>query len=298
MDRIKILLFGKNGQLGWEAQRELFCLGNVVAFDFPEVDFTNPTSLLSILNELKPDLIYNAVAYTAVDKAETESELAEKINATTPSYIAEWCKKHDKFLIHFSTDYVFDGITGKDYSERDDPNPLNIYGKTKLSGENAIKHSGCKSIIFRTSWVYSSRAGGFLRKFITWAQTNDILRIVDDQIGNPTWARTLAILSTHKLPTEKKALFKFFEEKQGLYHLAGGGSASRLEWSEAILENIPDNILIKTKTLLPAKTNDFPALAHRPLHSALNCDKFEKTFETKIPHWAATIPIVMQEFNG
>lgn len=298
MDRLKILLLGKNGQLGWEAQRELFCLGDVTAFDFPEVDFTEPNSLLQKLNDIKPDLIFNAVAYTAVDKAEGEPGLSEKINAATPALIAEWCKKYSKFLFHFSTDYVFDGNLGRDYTEDDRANPLNVYGATKLAGENAILQSGCKAMIFRTSWVYSSRAGGFLRKFIHWAEQNETLKIVDDQVGNPTWARTLAILSSKILPDNPKSLALFFEEKQGLYHLAGGGSASRLEWSQTILDNIPTTIKIKANKLHPAKTEEFPAPAFRPLHSALNCDKFETAFEIKIPHWIATIPLVVQELDG
>ncbi len=231
MNRLKILLFGRNGQLGWEAERQLFCFGDVFAYDFPEIDFTKPETVLSRIEEIKPDIIYNAVAYTNVDKAENESKIAGLINAETPGLIADKCKNLNIPLIHISTDYVFDGSKGQDYIEEDAPNPINVYGSTKFTGEKNIIGSGCDYLIFRTSWVYSMRTGGFLQKVIDWAQKNEELRIVDDQVGNPTWARSLAILSTSILPLISGDLKNFFQQNKGVYHLAGGGSASRLEWT-------------------------------------------------------------------
>jgi dTDP-4-dehydrorhamnose reductase len=286
---LKILLFGKKGQLGWEVQRELFCLGDVFAYDFPEIDFLKPETILEVIDNVQPDLIYNAVAYTAVDKAENELEIAQKINGSTPGVIAEVCKKHSIPLIHISTDYVFDGFLGRDYVEEDPPSPINVYGSSKLDGERNIIQSGCDFLIFRTSWVYSLREGGFLQKVIQWAKNYEVLRIVDDQIGNPTWARTLAILSTRPLPSSAKTLKDFFYQHAGLYHLAGKGSISRFEWTKHILEALPKDIAVKTKNVLPAKTADFPTPAKRPLHSALNCSKFEEEFSIKIPDWKQSL---------
>jgi dTDP-4-dehydrorhamnose reductase len=293
MNRLKILLLGKNGQLGWEAERQLFCLGRVFSYDYPDINFLKPNTILKLIDEIKPDLIYNAVAYTAVDKAEEETEIASIINAEMPGLIAEKCNKLDIPLVHFSTDYVFDGSKGSDYTEEDRPQPLNVYGKTKLDGENNIIDSGSAYLIFRTSWVYSNRAGGFLKKVMGWAQNNEELRIVDDQIGNPTWARTLAILSTKIIPSSIEEIKSFFEQHNGLYHLAGGGNASRLEWTRAIIENLADDFPCKVKRINSAKTSDFPALAIRPLYSALNCDFFQDHFKLRIPDWQETLPLAI-----
>ncbi len=170
MKRLRILLLGRNGQLGWEAERQLFCYGDVYAYDYPQIDFIKPETVLSRIDEIKPDIIYNAVASTNVDKAEQEPKITALINAETPGMIAEKCKKKNIPLIHISTDYVFDGSKGQDYLEEDAPNPINVYGITKYAGENNIIQSGCDYLIFRTSWVYSMRTGGFLQKVIEWAQ--------------------------------------------------------------------------------------------------------------------------------
>ena len=290
---MKILLLGKNGQLGYEAERTLFCLGDVIALDYPQIDFTKPAESLSLVREIKPDLIYNAVAYTNVDKAESEGEKAMLINGSTPGEIARYCQKNGIPLVHFSTDYVFDGRKNDLYVETDTPNPLNMYGSSKLAGEQAIIESGCVYFIFRTSWVYSLRDGGFVKKVLAWAKQNEELRIVDDQIGNPTWARMLAQLSVRVLPDKKKALRPLFEEKSGIYHLAGRGYASRLEWAKAILELWGKDEAIKTKRILPAKTCEFPSPAERPLFSALSCEKFEQEFGLLIPKWNNVLNLSM-----
>jgi len=286
---LKILLLGKKGQLGWEAQRELFCLGVVFAFDFPEIDFLQPTPIINLIHEIQPDLIFNAIAYTAVDKAESEPANATKINADTPGLIAQVCKQKNIPLIHISTDYVFNGLLGRDYLEEDLQSPINVYGNTKLLGEQYIQQSDCDYLIFRTSWVYSMREGGFLQKVIQWAKNYEVLRIVDDQIGNPTWARMLANLSTRILPSSRGSLNDFFQQHKGIYHLAGGGSVSRYEWTKFIIENLPKDIHIKTKNVIAAKTSDFPTPAARPLHSALDCSKFENEFQMKIPDWKLSL---------
>ncbi|HZK62072.1 MAG TPA: dTDP-4-dehydrorhamnose reductase [Anaerovoracaceae bacterium] len=293
MKRLRILLLGKNGQLGWEAERQLFCYGDVFAYDFPEIDFMKPETVLPLIDKIKPDLIYNAVAYTNVDKAEQEPENVGLINAVTPGLIAEKCMNQNIPLVHISTDYVFDGKKGQDYTEEDEPNPINVYGCTKLDGERNVIQSGCDYLIFRTSWVYSMRTGGFLQKVIEWAQKNEELRIVNDQVGNPTWARTLAILSISILPLLSGDLKNFFQQNKGVYHLAGGGSASRFDWTRFILENLPNHVPAVVKSVIPAKTTDFPSPANRPPHSALNCDLFEKKFHLNIPGWKESLSLAI-----
>ncbi|OJX46241.1 MAG: dTDP-4-dehydrorhamnose reductase [Chloroflexi bacterium 44-23] len=294
----KILLFGKNGQLGWEAERQLFCMGDLFAYDYPQIDFTDPKKVVALLDDIQPDFIYNAVAFTAVDQAESEISKATLINSTTPGEIAAWCKRNQRSLMHFSTDYVFDGYLGRDYREDDLPHPLNVYGQSKLAGEQAILQSECTALIFRTSWVYSMRGESFVIKFLSWARDKDELRVVDDQIGNPTWARMLAQLSSCILPINKEDFSAFFDQNGGLYHLAGGGAASRLQWSQEILDNLTHEANIKTKNLAGAKTYEFPAPACRPLHSALNCEKYESTFGRKIPHWKLGLRLALDELAG
>lgn len=291
---MKILLLGSNGQLGYEATRTLFCYGDLVAVDYPEIDFTKPKQVIDLISEVKPDLIYNAVAYTDVDKAEQEPEKAMLVNASTPAEIATYCKKNQVPLFHFSTDYVFDGTKNALYVEEDIPNPINVYGKSKLDGELAIIESGCDYLIFRTSWVYSLRTGGFVNKVIKWAQENKELRIVDDQIGNPTWARMLAIVSISPIIKNWSNYAYFFENYKGIYHLAGGGYASRFEWTRAIIENLTKNLSVKVKDIVSAKSNEFPTPAERPLFSALSCEKFEKKFDMKIPHWENSLQLMLE----
>ncbi len=291
----RILLLGKNGQLGWEAERQLFCMGELIAYDYPQIDFADPLKIVSLLDEIQPDLIYNAVAYTAVDQAESEVSKATLINTTTPGEIAAWCKRNLCSLIHFSTDYVFDGALGRDNREDDTPHPLNVYGQSKLAGELAILQSECMAIIFRTSWVYSMRGESFVIKFLSWARDKKELRVVDDQIGNPTWANMLAQLSTSILPIDKELFSSFFDQNNGVYHLAGGGSASRLQWSQEILDNLIGNSTLKTEKLAGAKTYEFPAPACRPLHSALNCEKFERSFGRRIPDWKLGLRLALKE---
>lgn len=291
---MKILLLGSNGQLGYEATRTLFCYGDLVAVDYPDIDFTKPYQVVKFVKEVKPDLVYNAVAYTDVDKAELEPEKAMMVNCQTPAEIAQYCNKNNVPFIHFSTDYVFDGQKNDLYTEEDIPNPINIYGKSKFAGEQAINDSQCTYVIFRTSWVYSMRAGGFVKKVINWAQNNEELRIVDDQIGNPTWARTLANLSTHLVRNNYQDLYHYIEEKKGVYHLGGGGFTSRFEWTKTIVDNLPEGIPTIVKTILPAKTVDFPTPAKRPLFSALDCSKFESTFSLKIPKWEIATKLMFE----
>ncbi|KPL82851.1 hypothetical protein SE15_12455 [Thermanaerothrix daxensis] len=291
---MRILLLGHLGQLGWEARRSLACLGDIIALDYPQIDLSQPHTLPPLIREIKPHVIYNATAYTAVDKAEQEHHLAEQINAVAPGVLAECACEIRAVLIHFSTDYVFDGTKGSPYTEDDIPNPLNVYGKTKWLGEQAIQAVDNAYLIFRTSWVYSLRRDSFVTKVLEWSRKQEVLRVVDDQIGNPTWARMLAEVTANLLASHRHDPYAQLYEKRGLYHLAGKGWASRFEWAQAILASDPQREEQITRQLLPARTEEFPTPAQRPLFSALDCNRFEQKFGLCLPPWREALILAMQ----
>jgi len=276
---MRILLFGKNGQLGWELPRSLITLGDLTVVDYPDVDFNQPQTLPALVRAARPDVIVNAVAYTNVDKAESEPEIARRINADAVGEIAREAKNLGALLVHYSTDYVFDGTKGSPYVETDTPNPINVYGKTKLAGEEAAAEAG-KYLTFRTSWVYSNRTGGFVNKVLEWAKTQRVLRIVDDQIGSPTWSRMLAEV-TGQVLARYSINQQWLLERKGLYHLAGAGAVSRYDWVKEILRLAGRGDI----QVLPAKTTDFPTPAVRPLYSVLEIEKFIQKFQVTCPHW-------------
>ncbi len=292
---MKILLIGNTGQLGWELQRALQPHGSVAAIDYPEINMADAGSIHKTVDLYSPQVIFNASAYTAVDKAESESGLAGAINETGPGVLAEVAKSLNATLIHYSTDYVFDGGKGVPYLETDHPNPLNTYGKTKLAGERAIQAVGGKYLIFRTAWVYSLRKESFVSKVLEWARKNEIMRIVDDQVSNPTWARMLAEKSVQAFSMVQDDIFRGSTDFFGLYHLAGAGYASRYQWAKKILlfDSHPREQVVKD--LLPAKTSEFPAPAVRPSFSALDCARFKTTFGLQIPPWEETLTLAMNK---
>jgi dTDP-4-dehydrorhamnose reductase len=293
---MRIVLFGKNGQVGWELQRILPCLGQVIALDYDELDLADLKTLQLRLNELKPDLIVNASAYTAVDQAETERDLAMKINAQAPGIMAEAARGSGAMLVHYSTDYVFDGAKGSPYVETDNPNPLNIYGESKLAGEMAIQQATDAYLIFRTSWVYSLRMkSGFVKKVLAWARQNEVLRIVDDQKGSPTWARMLAETTALLIAKGGEQPYDYFKSHRGIYHLAGKGGTSRFEWAKAILANDSRREEHQVKYLEPALSTEFPTPAVRPAYSILSCMLFENTFGLCIPGWQESLVLAMNE---
>ena len=288
---MKIFILAENGQLGWELCRTLAPLGDVYASDYPQVDLQKPEKIINLIRIEKPAIFVNAAAYTAVDQAETEHEKAQSINASGPGILAEECKRIGAVFIHYSTDDVFDGNKGVPYLENDATAPLNFYGQSKLEGEQLVQQAGGDYLIFRTSWVYSMRGqGGFIAKVLQWSRQQETLRMVTDQIGNPTWARMLAETTAHIAARGQG----YISERKGLYHLAGSGFASRLEWAKEILELDLNRHEQKTKELLPAKTADFPTPAERPLFSALDCSKFESTFNLKLPDWRTALRLAMQ----
>lgn len=287
---MKILLLGKTGQLGWELNRSLLPLGEVQAVDYPEIDLAEADGLRACVRASAAHVIVNASAYTAVDRAENERDPAFTINASAPGILAEEAKKTGAVLIHYSTDYVFDGTNGAPYVETDLPHPLNVYGESKLAGEQAIQGVDGNYLIFRTAWVYSLRRDSFITKVLGWARQNATLRIVDDQVSNPTWARMLAEITGLILVRG----VEYVQEHKGLYHLAGDGSASRLEWARKILELDPHREEQVCQEILPALTSDFPTPARRPLFSALICDRFAASFGLRLPNWETALRMAIE----
>ena len=291
---MKILLLGNTGQLGWELNRTLLTLDDLIALDYPQIDMSDPDSIRSVMRKHEPDLVINATAYTNVNKAESEPELAMAINGTGPGVLAEEAKRSSIAIIHYSTDYVFDGTKGTPYIEEDQPNPLSVYGKTKLAGEEAVQAVGGAYLLFRTSWVYSLRRPCFVTKVLQWARERETLRIVDDQISTPTWARSLAQMTTQVMMMGIENFTDFISKKAGLYHLSENGLCSRFEWAKAILEEDPDKIEQVVNNLSPAKSEDFDSLAARPTRSTLSCEKFTNTFGFKQPHWHSSLKLAMR----
>lgn len=288
---MKILLFGAMGQLGTELQWTLAPLGEIAAYDIHNLNLEDMDAVRETIRNVHPDVIVNASAYTAVDQAESEAEKAFKVNGEIPALFTEESAKLNSLLLHYSTDYVFDGTKNVPYLEGDATNPLGIYGKSKLAGEEAIKSGTANYLILRTSWVYSRNRNSFVTKVLEWARKQERLSIVSDQVSNPTWARTLADVTAQLLGKEHG----FLGEHRGLYHVAGNGYASRLEWAKKIIELDPNKQEQKVKEIVPALTADFPTPAERPLFSALDCSLFQSTFGISLPKWEDALKMAMTE---
>ena len=294
---MKILLFGKNGQVGWELQRSLAPLGEVIALDSDSTefcgDFTNMQGLIQTMRAIAPDIIVNAAAHTAVDKAESEPEIARTINALAPTLLAQEAKRSGAWLIHYSTDYVFDGSGDIPWVETDDTKPLNVYGKTKLEGEQFIRQSGCKHLIFRTSWVYAARGGNFAKTMLRLAKERDSLSVINDQIGAPTGAELLADLTAHAIRT---ALLK--PELSGLYHVVASGETSWHGYASYVIDiaqNAGESMWITPEDVLPVPTSAYNTPAKRPLNSRLNTNKFQAAFGLTLPHWQLGVKRMLTE---
>lgn len=297
---MKILLFGKNGQVGWELQRSLAPLGELIALNSTSEEFcgdlTNLIGLKRTIRKIAPDVIVNATAYTAVDKAESEPELAHVLNAQAPDILAQEARQLNAWLVHYSTDYVFNGAGNQPYLETDVTDPLNIYGKTKLEGEKNIITSGCSYLIFRTSWIYATNGNNFIKTILRLAQQRDKLEVVNDQVGSPTGAELLADITAYTLFS-----LKHKPEVSGLYHLVAGGCTSWYDFARFILEyaryvNFP--LKIQSDTLLPITSKDFPLPAKRPLNSRLNTSKLENTFNLILPAWQTGVSRTLTEILG
>jgi len=275
------MLIGKNGQVGWELQRTLETLGQVVALDRYQLDLSDPDQIRERVREIKPSLIVNAAAYTAVDQAETESEIAMSINGVAPGILAEESERIGAAIIHYSTDYVFDGSKTSPYTEDDTPNPLNEYGRTKLAGEQAIKSAGTPYVILRTSWVYGMRGKNFLLTILRLVREREEIRIVDDQIGAPTWSRAIAEITAHILSNDYNAL----SAKSGIYNLTASGSTTWYGFGKAIMALDPNSREQSCKHIIPIPTSSYPTPAPRPAYSVLSNSKMKSTFGLVLPDW-------------
>lgn len=300
---MKILLLGTNGQLGWELQRSLASLGQVKACGRKQADLENLENLQTTIRDYSPDLIVNAAAYTAVDKAESEPEQACRVNAVAVELLAVEAKRLDALLIHYSTDYIFDGKKPAPYIETDHPNALNIYGKTKLQGEQAILQSGCKHLIFRTSWVYASRGANFIKTMIRLAKEKDELSVVADQVGAPTHADLIADVTALILSQYQNVSEKEVSRLHGIYHLTAAGETSWFDYARYIFQLAEQNGLalqVKETQVKPITSEAYPVPAERPENSRLNCKKLEHTFNLRLPDWRhhvhhAVIELLEQE---
>ncbi len=293
-----ILLTGKNGQLGWELQRTLSSLGHVVAFDRATLDLADHKNLRATIQEIKPDLIVNAAAYTAVDKAETERKLATSINTHAPEIMAEEAKKLGSALIHYSTDYVFDGTKQTAYVETDRTNPQNVYGETKLNGELAIQSYDIPHYIFRTSWVYAARGHNFLLSMLRLMQERDSLNIVDDQFGSPTWSRDISSITSYILAQslDNKGLeLGIMKETSGLYHLTSRGRTSWCDFARQILAKCSSQQKEHSFQISGIPSSEYPAPAKRPMNSKLSTLKLNNSFGIICPHWTESLELCIQD---
>ncbi|MFA6014547.1 MAG: dTDP-4-dehydrorhamnose reductase [Gallionellaceae bacterium] len=293
----KILLTGKNGQVGWELQRTLASLGQVIALDMADLDLADAEAIRRKVREIQPDIIVNPAAHTAVDKAESEADLVMAINGIAPGVFAEEAKKLNVLLVHYSTDYIFDGSKAGSYVEDDAPNPLGAYGKTKLAGEEAIRAVGGKHLILRTSWVYGARGKNFLLTMCRLAKERSELRIVDDQIGAPTWCRSLGEITAQILAQlyAPNAAKDAVEKATGTYHLTSSGSVS---WHGFAAEIIRLADLPIPPRLIGIPSSEYPTPAARPMNSVLSNDKLLKTFGLNAGSWQNNLQLCMQEKNG
>jgi dTDP-4-dehydrorhamnose reductase len=290
----RILIFGRFGQLGWELRHKLACLGQVSTVEYPEVDFTNPDSIRAAVRAVEPAVIVNAAAYTAVDKAESELQLVTAINAAGPGVLAEETKRLGGLLVHYSTDYVFDGSKPTPWVETDVPNPLNAYGRTKLAGDQAIQSSGCEYLIFRTSWVYGARGNNFLLTMLRLAKERAELRIVDDQIGSPTSSECIAQATADVLAQVLAPGGTGIAGRSGIYNLTSSGETSWFGFTKAILTEAAAKFGTPLPNLVPITTADYPTPAMRPANSRLSCQRLEESFGVSLPHWEQALELVLE----
>jgi dTDP-4-dehydrorhamnose reductase len=292
-DRRTILLTGVNGQVGFELARSLQGLGNVIAVDRSKLDLSDLDQVRRVVREVKPSLIVNPAAYTAVDKAESDLDAAMRANGEAPGVLAEEAKQLGAAMIHYSTDYVFDGTKEGAYVEDDTVNPQNVYGKSKLAGEQAITASTCDHLIFRTSWVYGTRGKNFLLTMLKLGAERPELRVVADQIGAPTWARTIATATAHVIAQSVVSERPdWWREHSGIYHLTAAGATSWHGFAEAIFAIAMGE---KPPKILPIPATDYPVPAERPANSRMSQEKLREHFGLHLPAWDEALSLCMGE---
>ncbi len=298
---MKILLLGKNGQVGWELQRSLAVLGEVVALDFDSpgplsADFSKPESLAATVRSVAPQLIVNAAAHTAVDKCESEPNLARALNASSPAVLAREAKTLGAWLVHYSTDYVFDGSGNTPWLEDSTTGPLNVYGATKLEGEEAVRASGCRHLIFRTSWVYGARGGNFAKIMLKLAAERERLTVIDDQFGAPTGADMLADITAHAVRTVAQRA-----ELAGTYHAVAAGETTWHGYARHVIEfarAAGRPIKVAPEAIEPVPTSAFPTPAKRPGNSRMNTQKLRDSFGLALPTWQTGVDRLLTEVLG
>jgi dTDP-4-dehydrorhamnose reductase len=288
MKNPRILIFGRVGQVGWELRHKLACLGQVSSVDFPEIDFSKPDTIRDAVRAAEPTVIVNAAAYTAVDKAEAAPEPAWAINAAGPGVIAEEAKRLGALMVHYSTDYVYDGSKPGPWVETDKPNPLNVYGQTKLAGDEAIAAVGGDHLILRTSWVYGARGGNFLLTMLRLAKERPELRIVDDQTGSPTTSECIA-QATADILSQVIAPGGGLAGRSGVYHLTSSGATT---WFGFAKEFLSKQAVCPKLTPIPA--SEYPVPAKRPVNSVLSCDRIAETFGIRMPPWELALDLVLE----
>jgi dTDP-4-dehydrorhamnose reductase len=288
----RILLFGKIGQVGWELRRTLAPLSQLTCVDYPDVDFTNPDSIRRWIREIAPQVVINAAAYTAVDKAETETALAMKINGEAPGIMAEECRRLGALLVHYSTDYVFDGAKNTPYVEDDPTAPLSAYGRTKLAGDTAIQQAGCDHLIFRLCWVYGARGANFMLTMMRLAREREKLRVVADQTGCPTWSRMIA--ETTALALARVAKPEMARAHSGIYHLCSTGQTSWHGFASAIIGAMPESER-KCREVEAIPASEYPTPTKRPAYSVMSCAKLERTFGLALPDWKHCLDLVLEK---
>ncbi len=292
---MKILLLGKGGQVGWELQRSLAPLGELIALDFDSTDFcgdfTNLAGLAATVQTVKPDVIVNAAAHTAVDKAESEPELARLINAEAPAVLAQEAAKLGALLVHYSTDYVFDGSGDTPKRESDVTGPLSVYGQTKLDGEQVVAKAGCPYLVFRTSWVYAARGGNFAKTMLKLAGERETLNIIADQIGAPTGAELLADVTAHAIRVARKQ-----PEVSGVYHCVAGGETNWHDYACFVFDTARKlGRELKVSQINAIPTSAYPTPAKRPHNSRLDTQKLQQTFGLTLPHWQQGVARMLTE---
>ena len=297
---MKILLFGKGGQVGWELQRSLSTLGELTALDFDSTDhhadFSRPAALADTVRALRPDVIVNAAAHTAVDKAEGEPELAATLNAQAPRVLAAEAATLGAWLVHYSTDYVFDGSGEAPRNEEAATGPLSVYGRTKLEGEHHIRASGCPHLILRTSWVYAARGGNFARTMLKLAAERDALNVIDDQIGAPTGADLLADITAHALRAARRD-----PQLGGTYHAVAAGQTSWHGYARFVIEWARANgrpVKVAASQIKAVPTSAYPTPARRPLNSRLDTTKLRQAFDLTLPDWQVGVQRMLQEITA
>jgi len=301
--RPRILLTGASGQLGWELWRALMPLGDVVCTAGPDqvtggaeiLDLSSAAATRDLVRRVAPDFIVNPAAYTRVDQAEDEISLARALNAVAPAVLAEEAARCGAMIVHYSTDYVFDGQASRPYSEHYPPSPLNVYGQTKLEGEQAVQSGGGPYLILRTSWLYGARGNNFLSTIMKLARRQSELRIVDDQTGAPTWARQVAEATAQILAQAAPLGRGWLEERAGVYHLTAAGSTTWFGFARAILGRAQSSAPLAR--LVPIPTVDFPTRASRPTYSVLDCTKAATVFRVALSPWEEQLDRVMEEVN-